>query len=241
MLPNSGKSDFSKNDLSGTNLPLQTIIPFFFFFRTCHGSPIKIKASILENQPVGTPIQMLDAQEKFKLKESYEIHHPAFVIERLGNKVQIRSRQVFDREKVPSYHIKIFDSNTKNNVAILDISVTDVNDNLPVFNLTSTRLIWNIKPIEAIKYAILGKISAYDPDLNEQVVYGLDRPDPCCIIVPQTGEVMLVDPEAFPTQLTILAKEKNFPSRQSKITALLDIIDEDQILEDNNSLEPHLR
>ena len=72
-------------------------------------------------------------------------------------------------------------------------------------------------------------------------MYGLDRTDPCCIIVPQTGEVMLVDPESLPAQLTILAKEKNFPTRQSKITALLNIIDEDEILEDDNSLEPHLR
>jgi hypothetical protein len=59
--------------------------------------------------------------------------------------------------------------------------------------------------------------------------------------VPQTGEVMLVDPQALPAQLTILAKEKAFPSRQSKIQALLDIINEDEILDDNNSLEPHSR
>ena len=114
---------------------------------------------------------------------------------------------MLDREKVPNYHITITDSNTKTDVAILEISVIDVNDNLPVFNLTSTRLIWNIKPLNAIKYAILGKISAYDPDENDPVVYGLDRPDPCCIIVPQTGEVMLVDPEALPAQLTILGRE----------------------------------
>ena len=75
-------------------------------------------------------------------------------------------------------------------VAMLEVEIKDVNDNLPVFNLTSTRLMWKIKPVEAIKYAIIGKVSAYDPDLGDQVVFGLDRPDPCCVVVPQTGEVM---------------------------------------------------
>ena len=184
-----------------------------------------------------------DKKNKFKINQDHEIRNSAFVLDKLSpkNDVQVRSRQVLDREKVPTYHITITDSNTKVDVAILEISVIDVNDNLPVFNTTSTRLVWNIKPMEAIKYAIVGKVSAYDPDLNEPVVYGLDRPDPCCIIVPQTGEVMLVDPEALPAQLTILAKEKLFPSRQSKIQALLDIINEDEILDDTNSLEPHSR
>ena len=184
-----------------------------------------------------------DKKNKFKINQDHEIRNSAFALDKLSpkNDVQVRSRQVLDREKVPTYHITITDSNTKVDVAILEISVIDVNDNLPVFNTTSTRLVWNIKPMEAIKYAIVGKVSAYDPDLNEAVVYGLDRPDPCCIIVPQTGEVMLVDPEALPAQLTILAKEKLFPSRQSKIQALLDIINEDEILDDNNSLEPHSR
>ena len=184
-----------------------------------------------------------DKKNKFKINQDHEIRNSAFALDKLSpkNDVQVRSRQVLDREKVPTYHITITDSNTKVDVAILEISVIDVNDNLPVFNTTSTRLVWNIKPMEAIKYAIVGKVSAYDPDLHDPVVYGLDRPDPCCIIVPQTGEVMLVDPEALPAQLTILAKEKLFPSRQSKIQALLDIINEDEILDDNNSLEPHSR
>ena len=70
------------------------------------------------------------------------------------------------------------------------------------------------------KYSILGKVAAFDPD-GDQVVYGLDHPDPCCIVVPQTGEVMLVDPEAIPTQLAILAKEKTNPSRQSRLSTII--------------------
>ena len=70
------------------------------------------------------------------------------------------------------------------------------------------------------KYSILGKVAAFDPD-GDDVVYGLDHPDPCCIVVPQTGEVMLVDPEAIPTQLAILAKEKTNPSRQSRLSTII--------------------
>ena len=40
-------------------------------------------------------------------------------------------------------------------------------------------------------------------------------------MVPQTGEVMLVDPEAIPTQLAILAKEKTNPSRQSRLSTII--------------------
>ena len=79
------------------------------------------------------------------------------------------------------------------------------------------------------------------------MVYGLDHPDPCCIVVPQTGEVMLVDPKAIPTQLAILAKEKSNPSRQSRLSTIIDIIedyDEDEILDDDDDdydFQPHTR
>ena len=91
------------------------------------------------------------------------------------------------------------------------------------------------------KYSILGKVAAFDPD-GDDVVYGLDHPDPCCIVVPQTGEVMLVDPEAIPTQLAILAKEKTNPSRQSRLSTIIDIIEEGNNVEDELLEEsPHER
>ena len=87
-----------------------------------------------------------------------------------------------------------------------------------------------------------GRVSAFDPD-GDEVVYGLDHPDPCCIVVPKTGEVMLVDPASIPTQLAILAKEKENPSRQSRLSTIIDIIedpvDEDDYFEDSS--EPHSR
>ena len=93
-------------------------------------------------------------------------------------------------------------------------------------------------------FLISGKVSAFDPD-GDQVVYGLDHPDPCCIVVPQTGEVMLVDPKSIPTQLAILAKEKSNPSRQSRLSTIIDIIedyDEDEILDDDDyDFQPHNR
>lgn len=217
----------------------KVLLPLELHVRTC-SRPLKIKAKIKENQPFGSPVEVLKPINQNL--EGFEVHHPGFDINESG---QLVSRQVFDREKVPQYNVQLFEQNTKRVKAILDIEIEDVNDNLPVFNLTSTRLMWKIRPTEAIKYAVIGKVSAYDPDLNEQVVYGLDHSDPCCIVVPQTGEVMLVDPQSLPSQLTILAKEMSFPSRQSKITAFVDIIDEDDIIDDeitdDADLEPHSR
>lgn len=211
----------------------KVLMPIELRVGTCH-QPLKLRARIKENEPSGTPIQMLD---EFTFKPGMSVHDPSFEIVQ----DQLVSKQIFDREKQAEHHIKIYD-NADNVLASMTVTIQDVNDNLPVFNLTSTRLIWKLKAIDAIKYAIVGQVSAYDPDDQDQVIYGLDRPDPCCIVVPQTGEVMLVDPQALPAQLTILAKEKDFPSRQSKLSALIDINnDEDELMDDFEDNEIHLR
>ena len=209
----------------------KVLLPIELRVNSCT-APVELRGQLSENAPVATPLQL---ESDFEFLDSYKVHSPHFKLD--GKKIV--SRQVFDREKMANYHINVTDA--KNAViAVIRVKILDENDNLPVFNLTSTRLLWKIKPTDALKYAIVGKVSAYDPDEQDQVVYGLDHSDPCCIVVPQTGEVMLVDPEKLPAQLTILAKEKDFPSRQSKLQAMLDILDEDDIIDDND-LEPHLR
>ena len=169
----------------------------------------------------------------------------------------VRTKKWLDRETRSRYDLRILrspdeageESRQPQVLGDLVIDVRDVNDNLPVFNVSSTRLVWKVNPEGTRRYTILGKVSAFDPDDGDEVVYGLERPDPCCIVVPQTGEVMLVDPEAVPTQLSILAKEKRIPTRMTRLSAIIDIIDsEDEILDDDdeNSLddkafEPHIR
>lgn len=126
-----------------------------------------------------------------------------------------------DFESQTQYELKVISNKNPHQVlANVNVKVENVNDNLPQFNVSSTKILWKINPLGMRKYSILGKVAAFDPD-GDQVVYGLDHPDPCCIVVPQTGEVMLVDPEAIPTQLAILAKEKTNPSRQSRLSTVI--------------------
>ena len=191
--------------------------------------PIRIKARIAENQAIGSLV-ITDPSMQIQ----GDLIHPLFEL----NQGLLKTKQVLDYEKTSLYHLKI--DNGVHKTTLVEVQVENLNDNLPVFNETSTTLVWKIKPENALKYSKLGQLSAYDPD-GEPVIYGLDHPDPCCIVVPQTGAVLLVNSEHLPAQLTVLAKEKSQPHRQSRITLVIDLLDNSEDEIEDNDLEPHSR
>lgn len=191
--------------------------------------PIRIKARIAENQAIGSLV-ITDPSMQIQ----GDLIHPLFEL----NQGLLKTKQVLDYEKTSLYNLKI--DNGVHQTTLVEVQVENLNDNLPVFNETSTTLVWKIKPENALKYSKLGQLSAYDPD-GEPVIYGLDHPDPCCIVVPQTGAVLLVNSEHLPAQLTVLAKEKSQPHRQSRITLVIDLLDNSEDEIEDNDLEPHSR
>lgn len=191
--------------------------------------PLKLKGHVKENEPAGTPVPLASNNGLVG-----ELKSSSFAL----TNGRLVTKRPLDREKRAFYKLNLTAPQDPERVlAFVDVEVENVNDNLPVFNVTSTKLLWKVSPTEARKYAILGKVSAFDPD-GDEVVYGLDPHDPCCIVVPQTGEVMLVNQEALPAQLTILAKEKANQSRQSRLSAIIDIInEEDEVMDDDQDLD----
>ena len=201
------------------------VLPLQLHVESCQ-EPLQVKAKIAENQPIGS---LVLTEPSMHLQG--DLHHSVFEL----NQGLLKTKQVLDHEKTPKYNL-VINGPTVN--TLVEVNVENLNDNLPIFNETSTTLMWKIRPENTLKYSKLGQISAHDPD-GDPVIYGLDHPDPCCIIVPQTGAVLLVNSESLPAQLTVLAKEKSQPHRQSRINLVIDTLDNDLI--DDNDLEPHNR
>jgi hypothetical protein len=191
--------------------------------------PASIRGRVLENEPKGTEVIIVEGDLAALASHGAEVQSGIFELTKTGN---ILTRHPLDREKTSKYHLKLVNPNTREILAYIEVIVEDVNDNLPMFNVTSTRLLWQLDPSVVRKYSIVGRVNAFDRD-GDQVVYGLEHADPCCIVVPQSGEIILVNPDAVPTQLSILAKEKNNPARQSRLSAIIDIVDKDDDEEDD--------
>ena len=203
------------------------MLPLQLHVESCQ-EPVRIQAQVAENQPVGTLVR---TQPSMQIQG--DLHHPVFEL----NQGLLKTKQVLDYEKTSHFSLRI--DNGQDKITLVEVQVLNLNDNLPVFNETSTTLVWKIKPENALKYAKLGQLSAHDPD-GDPVIYGLDHADPCCVVVPQTGSVLLVNAQNLPAQLTVLAKEKAQPHRQSRLTLVIDMLGEDDMIEENE-LEPHSR
>jgi hypothetical protein len=59
---------------------------------------------------------------------------------------------------------------------------------------------------------VAGRVFADDAD-GDPVVFGFDRTYPCCVITPQTGDVVVIDVPDFTTELKVLAHERDARSR----------------------------
>ena len=114
-----------------------------------------LSGSILENLPPGSPVKLRPSASGWIIPKDGILQSSA--IFELRNGVVI-TNQPLDREKQAQYELKVISKKNFNQVlATLDIQVLDVNDNLPVFNVTSTKILWKINPYGMRKYSILGK------------------------------------------------------------------------------------
>ena len=88
-----------------------------------------------------------------------------------------------------------------------NIFVVNVNDNLPVFK--SNEAVWRF-PSNARRYMVIGKAIATDAD-GDDITYEFRggkkvAGSGCCIIVPKTGEIMLVETPFVPTHIAVVAR-----------------------------------
>ena len=126
---------------------------------------------------------------------------------------EIRTSSWLDYEKTPSFNIGLLEkeSNDRNRISpsLLNftIDVINVNDNLPVFK--SNDAIWRFSS-NARRYTVIGKALATDAD-GDEIIYEFRGGEKvagnnCCIIVPKTGEIMLVETPFVPTHIAVVAR-----------------------------------
>ena len=127
------------------------------------------------------------------------------------NHLEIRTSSWLDYEKTPSYSLSLSSENEPNSISLsllnLTVGVLNVNDNLPVFK--SSDAVWRFPP-NARRYMVIGKAIAYDADGDEIIYEFLGGKKVagtgCCVIVPKTGEIMLVEPPFVPTHISVVAR-----------------------------------
>jgi hypothetical protein len=179
------------------------------------------EAHVPENAPVGSLVKSLDVIRPCKdpnRKLKYEIvggdgkgyFHAKTNLS--NHAVEILTTKVLDREEQKSYTllVKAYDIvGVDTAVAKITVTVDDENDNAPVFTKTIHR--WAI-PTNTTRFSAIGKVHADDKD-GDHVSYRLTTSNPTFVIVPQTGDILLVNtPEEQSYQLEVQAHDVRMPS-----------------------------
>ena len=152
------------------------------------------------------------------------------------NNIEIRTSSWIDYEQTPSFSLTFSKQEDSERSASLHsllnftVEVQNVNDNLPVFKTSDT--VWRF-PANARRYMVIGTALANDADGDEIVYEFLGGKkvagSGCCVIVPKTGEIMLVENPFVPTHITIVAREKDAPSRRSLKPMTIALIPDDEM------------
>lgn len=172
---------------------------------------------VLENSPVGTQISGLsptlrptsDPSRKLKYEivggDGKGLFHA--ITNTTGNGLRILTTKELDREtqKIYTLIIKAYDLVGVDSATVkLQIEVDDENDNGPVFQKNLYR--WAI-PTNTSRFSVVGTVKAEDAD-GDHVSYRLITSSPTFVIVPQTGEILLVNkPEDQSYQLEVQAHD----------------------------------
>ena len=151
--------------------------------------------------------------------------------------LQLVLRNVLDREQVATYQVQILahDGGTppKQGKLVINISVTDANDNDPVFANTSFE---GSIPEDTPVNRTVTRVTAHDADMgvNSQIVYGFSRRTESTYgtlfgIRPNTGEIYLkknVDYEEEKIyHLGVTARDSGPDSQVARATVVLNVLD----------------
>ena len=187
-------------------------------------------AIVVENSKPGTEILALDKDlamingegvQKFALernnsKRRTDEKEPVKLILN-GGVIWLVVGGPIDYEETPSleYRIVALDGDEDLASATVKIRVLNEDDNLPEFaEPTVYYFVYN--PLHAVgRYPVVGRVSAVDAD-GDKLVYqirgevaGHSRPRGCCLVVPQTGQVIVVNGDFNSTAFSVDAAEKD--------------------------------
>ena len=138
--------------------------------------------------------------------------------------------KALDRETTPVYDLVVSARNPLvpgTATCRIIVTVDDVNDNAPVF--AKSEYVWSVTPGTA-KYDRVGQVRAADAD-GDSIVYRLTGPvSPAFVIVPQTGEILLVDsvPLNRTFVLHVAARERRAPGLEAQRPARVLIVSQEE-------------
>ncbi|XP_059351786.1 neural-cadherin-like [Daphnia carinata] len=192
------------------------------------------RAHVTENAPAGTPVVveglfvMADngSQVKFDIMSGGS---DSFRIEKMENAnctnqtmARLVTRRPLDREIQSVYDLVVRAVSRHppgTATCRVIISVDDVNDNRPIFSATEYHF---EMPSTAMKYDRVGRVKAVDAD-GDHAVYRLTSPSNSFVMIPQTGEIILIDPQLPSSNRTyvlqVTAKDRRDPGWETEQAA----------------------
>ncbi|XP_069950928.1 neural-cadherin-like isoform X3 [Cherax quadricarinatus] len=175
-------------------------------------------AYLYENMPAGTELQGLDDLEAMGEEDvKYELlgGHSVFALHHVGGIPTVVSRKALDREAQDLYHLvlRAYDKEGMDMAeAKINVHILDMNDHAPVFTQS---VFYFFVPLNVTRFDKIGRVTAHDGD-KDKVVYRLAYPSNTFTIVPQTGEIMLIEPpETLVYELELEAFDKRKPTLYS--------------------------
>ncbi|XP_037315940.2 cadherin-related family member 2 isoform X2 [Pungitius pungitius] len=210
------------------------------------------KLNIAENSPVGTELKTITADDPDTMDQGNLTYRllpdsilPYFDVQPRTGRVYVKNSTLLDREVRSLYSatLQASDTDNKPGSTVLEITVTDINDNAPIFNRDNYREF--VKEGETLEL----KIEATDADdsetKNSQIVYSIDPSqysvnftiDPDTGVLRNTGELdrEAVDPKVNGMiELNVTATDKGVPSLSTTVPVTI-------IVEDANDNTPQFK
>lgn len=188
------------------------------------------RTHVVENAPAGTLV--LDglsvlmengSQVKFDIMSGGS---DGFRIERIdthnSTSARLVTKRPLDRENQPIYDlvVRAVSAHPPGTATCrVIILVDDVNDNRPIFSTSEYHF---HLPTTAMKYDRIGRVKAVDAD-GDHAVYRLTSPSNSFVMIPQTGELILIDPQVPSSNRSYIleasAKDKREPGWQTEQAA----------------------
>ncbi|KAK7084459.1 hypothetical protein SK128_023054 [Halocaridina rubra] len=179
-------------------------------------------AFVYENLPAGTELQGLDELEATGEEDiKYELlgGHSVFALHHVGGIPTIVTKKSLDREAQDMYKLTLraYDKEGMDMTeAKINVHIYDMNDHPPVFTQS---MFYFFVPLNVTRFEKIGRVVAHDGD-GDKVVYRLAYPSNTFTIIPQTGEIMLIEPpETMVYELELEAFDKRKPTLYSDTLA----------------------
>ncbi|CAN7937405.1 unnamed protein product, partial [Ixodes hexagonus] len=181
------------------------------------------EAKVLESTPPGQIVLSLHttrATEKSVQFQLLENEDEMFAIQPTGEIILARP---LDYEMKQDYTLQVLATDGKyNDVARVNVSVINVNDNDPQFR--QGRYSFMVTDPHIKKGELIGRVDAVDADSNDTVQLSIDGPSARLFMINNRGEVRIRDLEflnSTTSHLVVVATDDGVPPRKS--TALVEV------------------